>query len=217
MQTLANLSSSRDVLRQVEINNAALARLEGYYANYKEALIHQLDQKKPDLLEALNPITASISTTSLSSAGGAGAKAPTRRQPSGSIVNAGSIPVESSAAGSPVNTGRPPSASMAINPSAGVSGGGKLTSAPSFNLGGMRRRKSLRESIGGGDNALMATVNTLAAKVVSSNDRYLCFQCKWTRAMERISESVFCSFLSFISTVYFVLICISLFLAMQRQ
>ena len=54
MQTLANLSSSRDVLKQVEINNGAIARMEGYYANYKEALIFQLDQRKPDLLESLS-------------------------------------------------------------------------------------------------------------------------------------------------------------------
>lgn len=166
MQTLANLSSSRDVLRQVEINNAALARLEGFYANYKEALMHQLDQKKPDLLEVLNPTGISSSASSGSLASASGPKTPpNRRQPSGSFMGGATASVDSTSS-TTVNTGRPPSASMVANP------GGKLTSAPSFNLGGMRRRKSLRESIGGGDNAMMATVNTLAAKVVSSNDRY---------------------------------------------
>lgn len=106
MQTLANLSSSRDVLKQVEINNGAIARLEGYYNNYKEALVFQLDAKKPDLLEALSPKESTSSSGSNSGGGGllgsnnnssnsvssmiSAVKAPQRRQPSGTFVGGSS-------------------------------------------------------------------------------------------------------------------------------
>ena len=53
-QTLANVSSARDVLRQVEVNNTAMARLHTFYANYRQALMFQLDQQKPDLLALLS-------------------------------------------------------------------------------------------------------------------------------------------------------------------
>jgi hypothetical protein len=135
MQTLANLSASRDVLRQVEINNGALARLEGYYANYKEALKFQLDQRKPDLLEALSPSSQTSPSPSVSSNGSN--RTPARRMPSASFM-----------AGSGSSVSPPPQGEVG---------------------GGMRRRKSLRESIG--NDQLMNTVNTLAAKVVSHNDR----------------------------------------------
>lgn len=153
MQTLANLSSSRDVLRQVEINNGALARLEGYFANYKEALKFQLDQRKPDLLEALSPSSGpspSSPTPSVSSRG------TNRRMPSASFLGGSSSPPPQSESGM-----RPTAASMAVN--AGASAGAQA--------GGLRRRKSLRESIG--NDQVMNTVNTLANKVVTNNDRYL--------------------------------------------
>eukprot|EP01039_Chlorochromonas_danica_P019902 gene19902-24194_t len=38
MQTLANLSSSRDCLKQGEINFASLVRLKGFFGNYRAAL-----------------------------------------------------------------------------------------------------------------------------------------------------------------------------------
>jgi hypothetical protein len=154
MQTLANLSSSRDVLRQVEINNGAMARLEGYYANYKEALKHQLDTKKPELLEALSSSSAGASAPSTPTG-----RAPTRRVASASFMGASthSPPPQSEAFGRPTTT------SMALTGAA---------SGPS----GMRRRKSLRESIG--SDQLMNTVNTLATKVISSNDRYSRIACE---------------------------------------
>ena len=151
MQTLANISASREVLRQVEINNGAVARLEGYYANYKEALRFQLDQKKPDLLEALNPIGSVSPAASSSSLSPTTSRALNRRMPSGSFM------AGPSSSSPPSSDMRPPSSSMALSPGAGPA------------AGSMRRRKSLRESIGG--EQVMATVNTLATKVVSSNDR----------------------------------------------
>jgi hypothetical protein len=39
MQTLANLSSSREVLRQVDVNMATLARFELYYASFLDVCI----------------------------------------------------------------------------------------------------------------------------------------------------------------------------------
>lgn len=150
MQTLANLSSSRDVLRQVEINNGALARLEGYFANYKEALKYQLDQKKPELLEALNP-SSSSPVSSPNPSGSNSGKGSARRVPSASFMAGSSTPP-------PPGDNSPMRAHSATIVGASTA------------VGGMRRRKSLRESIGG--DQMMNTVNTLAAKVVSSNDRY---------------------------------------------
>eukprot|EP01038_Epipyxis_sp_PR26KG_P012151 gene12151-16271_t len=54
MQTLANLSSSRDVSRQVEINIASLTRIESFYKNYRLALEFQLRKKAPELIDAVN-------------------------------------------------------------------------------------------------------------------------------------------------------------------
>lgn len=53
MQTLANLSSSRDVLKQVEINLCALTRIKDYYRLYRDALDYQLVRFTPDMVDAL--------------------------------------------------------------------------------------------------------------------------------------------------------------------
>lgn len=113
-QTISNLSSSRNVLRQVEINNAAMARLHSYYANYRTALVHQLDQKKPDLLDALKRTAKNACTT--------GGSFATAFGPTG---------------GTPLNRGR----------------------------------NSLRDSQGAGNEVTMDSVDTIASKVVSANDR----------------------------------------------
>jgi hypothetical protein len=157
MQTLANMSSSRDVFRQVEINQGAIARLEEYYGHYKTALMHQLDQRKPDLLECLmNP------------AGPAGPAGPDASAGSGGPGRAGA------------GVGRKvPSASFMGPPtiSAGGSGAAKLQHTSSIaNFMGLRRRKSLRESVSG-DDQLLNTANTLATKVVTFNDRYVSHCC----------------------------------------
>lgn len=54
MQTLANLSSSRDVLKQVEINQSSLLRLVDFYKPYRDALDFQLTRRAPEMIEALN-------------------------------------------------------------------------------------------------------------------------------------------------------------------
>ena len=53
MQTLANLSSSRDVLKQAEINSASLHRLEVFYKHYKAALEYQMNQRTAELVASL--------------------------------------------------------------------------------------------------------------------------------------------------------------------
>lgn len=63
MQTLANLSSSRDVLKQVEINNYSSARLTNFYLNYKAALEYQLSARMPEMIESL--CVNSVSDTSM--------------------------------------------------------------------------------------------------------------------------------------------------------
>lgn len=54
MQTLCNLSSSRDVSRQVDINYGSLSRFIEFYRNYRAALEYQLVSKTPELLDVLN-------------------------------------------------------------------------------------------------------------------------------------------------------------------
>lgn len=52
MQTLANLSASRDNAKQGEINLASLGRLREYYTNgYKPALAFQLDSARDKLAD----------------------------------------------------------------------------------------------------------------------------------------------------------------------
>lgn len=53
MQTLANLSSSRDVLKQAEINSASLHRLEVFYKHYKAAVEYQMNQRTTELVASL--------------------------------------------------------------------------------------------------------------------------------------------------------------------
>jgi hypothetical protein len=57
MQTLANLSSSRDVLKQVDINQSSLGKLREYYAHYREALEFQLTKRLPEMVDALTQST----------------------------------------------------------------------------------------------------------------------------------------------------------------
>ena len=54
MQTLANLSSSRDVLKQVDINQTSLARLMEFYQHYKAAVDYQLTRRTPEMIDCLN-------------------------------------------------------------------------------------------------------------------------------------------------------------------
>jgi hypothetical protein len=53
MQTLANLSSSRDVPKQAEINLSSLARLRDYYNSYRIALQFQLLKSATFMADAL--------------------------------------------------------------------------------------------------------------------------------------------------------------------
>jgi len=62
MQTLANLSSSRDVLKQVEINTASMTRMEAFYKHYKAALEYQMDHHTADLVASFEtPLPADSS------------------------------------------------------------------------------------------------------------------------------------------------------------
>lgn len=65
MQTLANLSSSRDCLKQGEINNATLARLRTFFQGYRAALLFQLDSnrhKMADFIQTMNNNQPNITT-----------------------------------------------------------------------------------------------------------------------------------------------------------
>eukprot|EP00981_Chlorochromonas_danica_P003688 scaffold681_cov173-Ochromonas_danica.AAC.51 len=59
MQTLANLSSSRDVQKQGEINGTALNRLQNHYEIYRQALDYQLTRYTPDMIEVLASVQPS--------------------------------------------------------------------------------------------------------------------------------------------------------------
>lgn len=101
MQTLANLSSSRDVLKQVDINQSSLGKLREYYTHYREALEFQLTKRLPEMVDALtqsaleqqqqmfnqaaleaggSPSISGPSTTNLSFAGSRGGLATMRRK-----------------------------------------------------------------------------------------------------------------------------------------
>jgi len=153
MQTLANLSSSREVFRQVEINNAALVRLEAYYANYRSALVHQLESKKPELLNNLNvgirdapsnsPLVKSVSKTN-------------------EVVR-------------PSLAARL-SAGLSMSESAVSGKGGGANADGDTPRTAVRRHKSLRQSLLAQDQngeVVAAAVNTLATKVVNMNDRLM--------------------------------------------
>jgi hypothetical protein len=63
MQTLANLSSSRDCLKQGEINFAALARLRSFFQAYRAALQYQLEanrEKMADFIQTMNSNSANV-------------------------------------------------------------------------------------------------------------------------------------------------------------
>jgi hypothetical protein len=63
MQTLANISSSRDVLKQSDINLSSNARLKPFYQSYRAALNYQLQQsrtKMADYIFEANNTTAAI-------------------------------------------------------------------------------------------------------------------------------------------------------------
>lgn len=59
MQTLANLSSSRDVQKQGDINGTALNRIQNYYDIYRQALDYQLTRYTPDMIEVLASVQPS--------------------------------------------------------------------------------------------------------------------------------------------------------------
>eukprot|EP00599_Poterioochromonas_sp_BG-1_P008165 CAMPEP_0173134596 /NCGR_PEP_ID=MMETSP1105-20130129/1387_1 /TAXON_ID=2985 /ORGANISM="Ochromonas sp., Strain BG-1" /LENGTH=1267 /DNA_ID=CAMNT_0014046427 /DNA_START=161 /DNA_END=3965 /DNA_ORIENTATION=- len=67
MQTLANLSSSRDVLKQVEINQASLTRLNEFYRSYRDSLDFQLTRRAPEMIEALNAMVPATNSATGSS------------------------------------------------------------------------------------------------------------------------------------------------------
>lgn len=78
MQTLANMSSSRDVLKQIEINQSSLARLREHYPHYRAALSHQLDYNRDDM--ALTLLSGANGNTSTNRQSTAQQKGPTRRK-----------------------------------------------------------------------------------------------------------------------------------------
>jgi hypothetical protein len=64
MQTLANLSSSRDVLKQAEINSASLHRLQVFYKHYKAALEYQMNHRTAELVASLEaPLSSDMGGT----------------------------------------------------------------------------------------------------------------------------------------------------------
>lgn len=81
MQTLANLSSSRDCLKQGEINFASLVRLKGFFANYRAALSYQLEfnrEKMADYIQTMNSNLGGTAANGSAAAAAAPAPAPTR-------------------------------------------------------------------------------------------------------------------------------------------
>ena len=180
MQTLANMSSSREVMRQVEINHSAMARLDAFYSSYRRALHHQLNSKTPELLDVLRH-AAAIGATPRASMGG------DPRLP-GTPAAAGAA--AAAAAANASSSGTPPlhqqqqqqqkSDASPATPVAGSGGGG--------GPGGLKRKKSIwiHASVNAGaggagadslfavdETALAFTVETLKSKVLSSNDRYV--------------------------------------------
>jgi hypothetical protein len=165
MQTLANLSSSRDVLKQGEINQASLLRLNDYYKNYRDSLDFQLTRRSPEMIESLNSMVPPSSPAAPSTASGNTA--------SGSFsYPAGQSLTSNNSRGS-------------ITSPTGSTGTG---SNPSSQKGFMRR-KSVRQSLnntGGGHNhnyfgssptseAVSQAVIQLKIKVLGYNDRYFSF------------------------------------------
>lgn len=71
MQTLVNLSSSRDVLKQIEINQHALTRIQEYYKNYREALEFQLSVQSPVMIDMLSEYNNGFAYTGTSTASSA--------------------------------------------------------------------------------------------------------------------------------------------------
>lgn len=189
MQTLANLSSSRDVLKQVEINNTGLIRMKDYYKAYREALEFQLSKYTPDMIDAL----AASQMLPPPPAG----HSPSLRTQSGSPTTSSATTTTSTAYAAAA------AASAAAN---GAAGGVRpsLSPAPqmSFAANPLKRRKSfLRPSVSstclastsatnspmpathlstaGGTSsqatqrdALVAAVVILKTKVLQHNDRY---------------------------------------------
>lgn len=56
MQTLANLSASRDVFKQIEINNGSKERLSVFYESYRAALTHQLSANADKMKNVLTTL-----------------------------------------------------------------------------------------------------------------------------------------------------------------
>jgi hypothetical protein len=151
MQTLVNLSSSRDVLKQVDINMASLQRLSDFYKAYRESLDFQLTRRAPEMIDSLNTLQAQMNVAA-NSAGG------------GSFSNPSGQSISSSPSGnlSTVNTN-------STSP-LGVSGGSQRN---------LIRRKSVRQSLAGGSHfangpqseMVSQAVIQLKIKVLSYNDR----------------------------------------------
>lgn len=84
MQTLANLSSSRDCLKQGEINFASLVRLKGFFGNYRAALSYQLEFNREKMADYIQTMNSNLGGTGGNAANGsaaaaaASAPAPTR-------------------------------------------------------------------------------------------------------------------------------------------
>jgi hypothetical protein len=149
MQTLANLSSSRDVMKQVEINQLSLQRLTEFFKAYREALDFQLTRRAPEMIDAINTLQNPVPSTS------------------GSFSNP---------AGQSIN-GQPPSLSTgggagSLNNNSPLGGGGGVSHQKSF-----LRRKSVRQSLvspfGSEPNseAVSQAVIQLKIKVLSFSDR----------------------------------------------
>jgi hypothetical protein len=170
MQTLANLSSSRDVLKQGEINQASLLRLNDYYKNYRDSLDFQLTRRSPEMIESLNSMVPPSSPAAPSTASGNTA--------SGSFsYPAGQSLTSNNSRGS-------------ITSPTGSTGTG---SNPSSQKGFMRR-KSVRQSLnntGGGHNhnyfgssptseAVSQAVIQLKIKVLGYNDRFFSFSFRFS-------------------------------------
>ncbi len=165
MQTLANMSSSRDVNRQVDVNVASMARMESFYQSYQSALQYQLVRKTPELLDAL--VEASSAATAAANRAVA-APSTASTSSASSIGGGGSLASPYGDTTSSLN-----SASVSAKRGMGVRkqslrSGSFIAAAVATSLAGVGASNNTAASTG-----LSVTVESLKTKVISTNDRLM--------------------------------------------
>lgn len=156
MQTLVNLSSSRDVLKQVEINQASLNRLQDYFKSYRDALEYQLTVRSGDMMEVLTGRSQQMNNANAS-------------------PSLSSVP---SMFGAPSMSSTAPVRGISRRKSVFPGTGNGVSS--SGNVGGMNHAHGSSNNLQAQqqmDNAISTAVIQLKLKVLTYNDRYVLSLC----------------------------------------